>query len=105
MTENEKLKEANLLVYSSEVQYPVKNFISSLDLSNSKFNNSSHINNALKTLDITDSSNYKSNPLFESCHNLVDNIRHSMGTGRLREINLKNYNDSEEVKVSNSFLR
>ena len=104
MNENEKLKETNLLVYSSEVQYPVKNFISSLDLSNSNFNNSTNINNALKTLDNTDSSNYKSIPLFESCHNQVDSIRHSMGTGRLREINLKNFNDSEEVKISNSFL-
>jgi hypothetical protein len=103
MAENEKLKEADLLVYNSEVQYPVKNFISNLDLSNSNFNNS-NINNAIKTLDITENSNYKSIPLFESCHNLVDSIRHSTGTGRLREINLKNYNDSEEVKVSNSFL-
>ena len=105
MAENERLKEADLLVYNSEVQYPVKNFISNLDLSNSNFNNSnSNINNALKTLDITDNSNYKSIPLFESCHNLVDSIRHSTGSGRLRGINLKNYNDLEEVKVSNSFL-
>ena len=103
LTESANLnKETNLYVYRSEVQYPVKNVISNLNLQNNKYKDIFNYNykpNTEKTLNSNfndDNKNKKNSNL-----NLLENISKSVGNSKTKR---QIYSNSGEPSYESNFL-